>query len=53
MYAELKRKEEKEAPPLYLDEQALNVEDSFAEERPALWEIQMMGVMYSKSSSLL
>lgn len=30
-----------------------NVEYSFAEERLALWEIQMMGVMYSHSSSPL
>ncbi|MEM1506135.1 hypothetical protein RG959_22360 [Domibacillus sp. 8LH] len=30
-----------------------NVEYSFAEERLALWEIQMMGIMYVKSPSLL
>jgi Zn-dependent peptidase ImmA (M78 family) len=30
-----------------------NVEYSFAEERLALWEIQMMGVMYGKAPSLL
>ncbi|MEM1503742.1 ImmA/IrrE family metallo-endopeptidase [Domibacillus sp. 8LH] len=30
-----------------------NVEYSFAEERLSLWEIQMMGVMYGKSPSLL
>ncbi|OLN21608.1 hypothetical protein BTO30_14090 [Domibacillus antri] len=28
-----------------------NVEHAFAEERLALWEIQMMGAMYEKSSS--
>jgi hypothetical protein len=33
--------------------QLFNVEHAFAEERLALWEIQMMGFMYGKSPSLL
>ncbi|WP_251272136.1 YolD-like family protein [Domibacillus indicus] len=58
MYAELKRKEEKEAPPLYLDKQVLDemqriVMESYYEQRVIELQVNTFGIPHVEGKGIV